>query len=227
MPDRRHDVLPRCMRACGIAYLRALRMLRICRSAPNLRIAASKCSSRTIEAVVDREAAAGSGSKGDPDLTSAAHSGQPCPTDATRPGTSALGHILIICEGLVGSPFQAHVQHVKGRKSYSCSFHRCSANAPKQVLGLGLGPGQGERVSFHSPSGIRLPLLAPAQLREHRARTRSRWLAVAIPHSAVPSEAAGPGVALGRTHDDHMGHVAMGMAHGHGAGAWPWRLALP
>ena len=51
------------------------------------------------------------------------------------------------------------------------------------------------------------------------ARGGSRWLAVVIPHSAVPSEAAGPGVALGRTHDDHMGH-------GHGASAWGRGMAM-
>ena len=88
MPNRLEAILPRCMRARGIAHLRALRLLRHCRCAPNLGTAASKWKSRTIEAVADREVAAGSVSTGDPDLTSAARSGQACPTHATRPGSA-------------------------------------------------------------------------------------------------------------------------------------------
>ena len=110
--NRPGAILPRCMGVRGIAHLRAFRMLRICRSAPNLRIAASKCSSRTIEAVADREVAAGSVSTGDPDLTSAARSGQPCPTHATRPGTAktlALDHNNT---STVGTPFQPRMQQV-------------------------------------------------------------------------------------------------------------------
>ena len=69
MPDRLEVVLPRCMRALGIAHLRALGMLRHCRCAqkPGPRSAQQK--SKAIEAAADREVAAGSGSSGDPDPT--------------------------------------------------------------------------------------------------------------------------------------------------------------
>ena len=100
-----------CLGACARAASRTSALSECCASAVALQtcasaIAASKCSSRTIEAVADREVAAGSVSTGDPDLTSAARSGQPCPTHATRPGTAktlALDHNNT---STVGTPFQ-------------------------------------------------------------------------------------------------------------------------
>ena len=76
-----------CLGACARAASRTSALSDCCATAVALQTcgtAASKWKSTTIEAVADREVAAGSGSTGDPELTSATRSGQPCPTHAAR-----------------------------------------------------------------------------------------------------------------------------------------------
>ena len=94
-PNRLEAVLPRCMRARGIAHLLAAVCRIFARSAQNLAPAAREQESKAIDAAADREVAAGSVSTGDPAPTSAARSKQPSPTHAARPGsakTVALDH---------------------------------------------------------------------------------------------------------------------------------------
>ena len=88
-------ILPRCMRARGIAHLLAAVCRIFARSAQNLAPAAREQKSKAIDAAADREVAAESVSTGDPAPTSAARSKQPSPTHAARPGsakTVALDH---------------------------------------------------------------------------------------------------------------------------------------
>ena len=134
-----------CLGACARAASRTSALSECCASAvalQTLRIAASKCSSRTIEAVADREVAAGSVSTGDPDLTSAARSGQPCPTHATRPGTAktlALDHNNT---STVGTPFQPRMQQVtsdEGRARSTYVAERPPICRRLQLIDLGGG----------------------------------------------------------------------------------------